>query len=275
MTIPSHFTFNHRKEKQKMTIVGIILVVLFSLALILTCVLPMVNATDQVLEEFNAEEPEVDKDVEIKEILGFDLSKNKDLTAEEGLWKVNSNNIQSPIFIVTPSDTPPEICEEIESVNETISTYYNTVPLDISIQEHITDMFDKYLSYTDFVDEGGAALILAIIKVESGFKEDSIRGSCIGLMQVSTIHKEKLIKWGITNLRNPFDNIEAGIRILKECYDYASELPFSDNYTIVDMALIAYNRGVSGLLEFLETGETSNIYVDKVYKAYNEIIGGN
>lgn len=245
-----------------MTIIIIIFAAAF--AFLLGCMFnaPVVDETDLELERLNYEtDTDEDKEIEIKELLGL----------HPGPCIPDEWFGPTAMTVEVPSDEPPEHFTE----EETTGTYYTTVPLDIAIQEHITDVFDKYLSYTDFVDEGGAALILAIIKVESGFKEDAVTGSCIGLMQVSTIHEKKLLKWGITNLRNPFDNIEAGIRILKECYDYASELPFNDNYTIVDMALIAYNRGVSGLLEFLKTGETTNTYVDKVYKAYKEIVGGD
>lgn len=82
-----------------------------------------------------------------------------------------------------------------------------------------------------------ANLLRAIINVESGFRPTAYNGGAVGLMQVkpSTAHH-----FGIHNVHNPVQNIEAGGRYLRHLLDM-----FNHN---IRLAVAAYNAGEGTIL---------------------------
>lgn len=170
------------------------------------------------------------------------------------------NNGVEIIEITIPCGTP-KMCEEDEEIVVT-SKYYN-VPLSHELQDYIYQVLDEYR-----LPEWHITTVLGIIHVESRYKPDVVRGNCIGLMQVSTIHNKKLAKIGVKNLTDPYQNVKAGIYILKECFDWCDEVKsqYSD-VSYIDLALLAYNNGKTGAKRLLNKGIYTTSYVDKVTSA--------
>lgn len=268
MTIPSHFTFKDRKEKLKMTIVGIILVVIFSLALMLTFVLPMVDATDMILEEFNTEEPEVDKDIEIKEILGLHPGP---CIPDEWFGPI----VDVPI----PCDTPPEHVTDEENIGKIYHLMYLDCPLSRELQDYIRELYwglDFDIWYNS--PEEFLALIAAIIQWESGFNANNSNGKNHGLMSVATLSDETMNVWGIKDLMDPFDNVTAGARCLRNILrDWVSGKPDAMHSSFVDRCfgypLLAYNLGRKGASKYLESHNLEDFeYFNNVYGSYTKNI---
>lgn len=102
------------------------------------------------------------------------------------------------------------------------------------------------------VDEG---LVQAIIKVESNYDPTAVSvKNCKGLMQ---LHPDTAQRFGVSNIFDPAENIEGGVRYLS----YLIE-----NFDDLDLVLAAYNAGENavkryeGVPPFNETKQ----YVQKV-----------
>ena len=257
MEIPTIFTHsNKRKEKLKMTILNIgsiIYAIAFGFLFACFITAPTVDDLDLEFERRDYETAtDKEKDIEIKEILGFDLSNNSDLTTENGILKVANPPIE-PIFVTTPSAIPQDNIDDEEAVHAPV---YFDCPLSNELQDHI---YNEYLrqgfSEWCYADEF-MTLIISIIQWESGFNADNTNGKCHGLMSVSTLNDGTMKAWGITDLMDPYQNITAGIHCFKNAYDWALHDPsrfwhkecssFIDGY-----ALLAYNKGRDGARNFL------------------------
>lgn len=104
-------------------------------------------------------------------------------------------------------------------------------------------------------------LVEAIIETESSKNPYAQNGDCIGLMQISERwHRERMNKLGVTDLRNPYENILVGV-------DYLYEL--SQKYPDVGYALMAYN-GDSRLNQYMESGKLSE-YAIKILERSAEL----
>ena len=112
-------------------------------------------------------------------------------------------------------------------------------------KEEMLDIVHQLSDETNIAPE----LILAMIKVESNFKEDAIYEGCSGLMQISPIH----------NVANVFDiktNITFGVNYV------ANLLNDSDN---IYEALGRYNMGTDGYNAYVQkTGNKVTAYAEKV-----------
>ena len=76
-------------------------------------------------------------------------------------------------------------------------------------------------------------LVQAIIERESRWNPEAVNGDCIGLMQISERwHKDRMRALGITNLKDPFDNIAVGVDYLRELFE---------RYEDPGMVLMVYN----------------------------------
>ncbi|MDZ7542342.1 transglycosylase SLT domain-containing protein [Clostridium perfringens] len=144
---------------------------------------------------------------------------------------------------------------------------FNELSKDISQEsgndvEKIYEAVDKYCSKYG-VDR---ALVLSIIKQESNFNPNAVSyAGAKGLMQLMDFNSEA---YGVTN---PFDinqNVEAGVRHIKEYLDM-----FGGN---LEMALMAYNggpgtmerRGVKSPSDLYKMPQETQNYVPKILDNY-------
>ena len=141
--------------------------------------------------------------------------------------------------------------EEPEECPLTVNTFYD-IPLDIELQAHITNECGGY-----GIDP---AIVFAVIDKESDYRAEVVgdSGQSYGLMQIKEKwHRERMEKLGVTDLRNPYENVMVGI-------DYLAELleRYDGN---MNMALMAYNAGPGGANKnWFSKGIYSNDYSQKV-----------
>ena len=88
----------------------------------------------------------------------------------------------------------------------------------------------------------------AVIERESRWNPKAVNGDCMGLMQISERwHRERMEKFGVTDLTDPFDNILVGVDYLRELFE---------KYEDPGMVLMIYN-GDSRAKNLQATGELS------------------
>jgi len=117
-------------------------------------------------------------------------------------------------------------------------TYYN-IPLEEQYQDFVFDMCEKY--------DVPVEIVLGIMCQESkyDFMAVSSDKQCVGIMQVNRIHYDELNKQlGITDLRNPQQNIESGIYIFSNLLH---------KYGDCHKALVCYNCGEQGAKDKLSS----------------------
>ena len=157
----------------------------------------------------------------------------------------------SPPQVEEPAASRSTIPEEdLEQCPLEVSVFYD-VPLDIDLQAHITN--ECRIHGID------PTIVFAMIERESGFRADAIgdSGESYGLMQVKLkYHKDRMEKYGVTDLLDPYGNVTVGI-------DYLAEM--LERYGDLEMALVAYNAGPSGANEhWFSKGIYSSNYSQKV-----------
>lgn len=149
--------------------------------------------------------------------------------------------------------------EEFEEELEDIMPEYD-IPLSKELQEFTYSKCKEY--------EVEYELILAIMKTESNFKSNTVSKNSKsnfdkGLMQINTIHKKNFRKLGFTDMLDPYQNIEYGIRYFAELYH---KFNGNEHYS-----LSAYNKGEFGWSKLLKRGITSTKYSRKVLKNKEKI----
>lgn len=109
-------------------------------------------------------------------------------------------------------------------------------------------------------------LVQAVIERESGWDPKAENGGCEGLMQISPLfHQGRMERLGVTDLRDPYDNILVGVDFLAELFRQYHEI-----YPV----LMFYNAGYSekeGLLAY-EKGHVSD-YAREVDLRARELSG--
>ena len=108
-------------------------------------------------------------------------------------------------------------------------------------------------------------LLRAVIVVESGFDANAISGAgAQGLMQLMPATAKM---YGVTNVFDPRENVDAGARYLRDLIDL-----YDDDYELV---LAAYNAGEKAVAEYGGNippyAETRN-YIPKVLGVYNRLL---
>lgn len=118
----------------------------------------------------------------------------------------------------------------VEEKAEPIIKLYYDVPLDYELQDYIIHLCEEH-----HIDP---AVVIAMIKRESGFQADAIGdgGNSLGLMQIQPYwHQARMDKLGCTDLLEPYQNVTVGVDLLAYLIDsYDGD---------VGKALTAYNRG--------------------------------
>ena len=151
-----------------------------------------------------------------------------------------------------------EVTTQIVEVAPAQQTVYVDVDIPYDIQEWIIDYcYERNIS---------PYLVMAIIEVESGCnaRAEGDDGQAIGYMQIQPRwHQERIDKLGVTDLRNPYQNIKVGVDILLEL--------FHKNPSI-DWVLHAYNGGEAYANE-LEMTEQISEYASAVMRLSYELEG--
>jgi len=139
----------------------------------------------------------------------------------------------------------------------------NSLPRNGFTQAEIDEAIDKAATRHN-VDPN---LVRALVKVESNFNPNAIsRKGAMGLMQLMPQTARRM---NLTNPFNPEENIDAGVRHLKELLDsYGGD---------VRLSLAAYNAGMgavarsSGIPHYAETRN----YVRRITEIYSGSLGNN
>ena len=99
------------------------------------------------------------------------------------------------------------------------------------------------------------ALILAVIEKESSWNAEAVNynKTCFGLMQIHKINAGWLYEdHGITDLKDPYQNVLAGIIMLSEYWEDYDADPH--------LALMCYNCGKTGARNLWKKGYYSSVY---------------
>lgn len=170
----------------------------------------------------------------------------------------------SPI-IVTPEcteanetpDTLPVSETETEQTEQTVpaqKTFYEEIPLDYDLQAHLIALCEEY----------GVPLSVAlgVIQAESTFRATAQNGSCYGYMQINSINSGWLNEeLGVTDLTDPYQNIQSGVYILSDLYG---------KYGDWHKTLVCYNYGEAGAQKHVfSQGYTTTTY-SRTVMAYAE-----
>lgn len=133
-------------------------------------------------------------------------------------------------------------------VVEPKETYYDC-PLSHDVQDYIRTMCEK--------NDIPMSLVIAIIDVESSFREDAVSPTNdYGLMQINESNHYWLTEeYGITDFFDPYENIFCGITILSQEYGGEQSL---------DKTLMAYNLGLANAMELWNEGIYQTSYSMKV-----------
>ena len=133
---------------------------------------------------------------------------------------------------------------------------YN-IALPLDEQKYTYNMCEKYgVEYE---------LMLAVMYKESHFNANASSGIADGLCQINKGNLSSLAKIGVTNLFNPYQNIQAGAYILARCFKSADSLNLSGNDRLV-YALNAYNMGAGTYYNTCEVDDDGTLNVrDRAY----------
>lgn len=134
------------------------------------------------------------------------------------------------------------------------------VPLDVPMNEDLQE-FTFYLSAAYEMD---FTFVLALIQHESNFRADVVSATNdYGLMQINKINHPYLQEQlGITNFLDPYDNIRAGMFVLRKLFE---------KYETPEKVLMAYNMGETGASRLWEQGIFEINYSKSVLQIQQEL----
>jgi hypothetical protein len=212
---------------------------------------------------------------ENQESLSFEIEKLKyknqeyiyvnSVDFEEAYQKYLSDNalIYDAIAIemVAEEENLSRQLEEERELADNIKPKYN-----ISLAEEYQDyIFKKTISEESFITY---ELMLAMIFCESTFNNDSTNTNKngtidVGFCQINSVNHDSMkVKYGLDDLRDPYQNIDAGFIILNN---------LMKKYGDETIALIAYNMGETGMRRITQTQSTTG-YSKKVLQKKQELI---
>ena len=160
----------------------------------------------------------------------------------------------------TRNENPPKTQETVfEEVEQEIKPY--NVPLDADLQAHIIRACEWY--------HIEPSIVFAVIWKESNFNAAAVGdgGDSVGLMQIQEKwHGDRMARLACDDLTDPYQNVSVGIDILaNHLYRYTGD---------PEMALIAYNAGVTGANEhWFSKGLYSSSYSRAVMAKAAELRG--
>jgi soluble lytic murein transglycosylase-like protein len=164
-------------------------------------------------------------------------------------------------------------------------TYFSNVPVDnryeLIISSKVEEspgaaivnsqMLAKSASFDPIIEKAAsshdmeAALLRAVIVVESGFNENAVSSAgAQGLMQLMPATAKR---FGVSDTFDPAQNVNAGAQYLRELIDrYENDL---------ELALAAYNAGENAVERYgrqVPPFKETRRYVPKVLKIYNSLL---
>lgn len=168
-------------------------------------------------------------------------------------WDNIFKDITGLILIIVAIVAVIGSCNRTEASTETpsVKSYFD-VPLSYNLQDHIFNLCEEY----------GIApeVIVAMIERESNYDASAVgdNGESVGLMQIQEHnHYDRIERLGVTDLFDPFENVEVGIDFLAQC--------ITRNGGNIEMALMSYNAGQRGAeTNYFSKGIYSNAYSQKV-----------
>lgn len=169
---------------------------------------------------------------------------------EVGIWVFLMIALLIALFIPFPSEEP--VVEELPEV--TTDNYSYNVPLSSELQLYITNLCEDYNVPVE--------LILAMIKVESGYQADIIGdgGDSIGLMQIQPAWwGERMAELGVTDLTNPYENVTLGIDLMAT---------YLRSGLGIEWSLMAYNGSTKYANEMVAQGKVSTYAREVMAEAY-------
>ena len=158
---------------------------------------------------------------------------------------------------ITPNTIP--ICKAQPQEEPTTTPPNLDIPLNNEYQQYIYEQCNY--------DDDLYLLIVAVIKTESNFDPYAVSydGHDYGLMQLrDSYHAEMCENYGVSDPKEPYDNLKSGISMLKE---------YLDKWEYKNLALMCYNCGQDGARKLWKNGIYSTDYTVKVlntYKQYKE-----
>lgn len=146
-------------------------------------------------------------------------------------WKVRENSYfvdQGEFSLPTIAFQPPEPTE----VHTLIDDRTDEEKFYHRIQSFAMELGDKF--------GVEPSMILAIAKKESRFNPDAVGNGAYGLMQIVTsVHKGRMQRLGVTNIMDPYENMLVAADILSYLYK---------KYDDPGLILMCYNLGEGGAL---------------------------
>lgn len=132
-------------------------------------------------------------------------------------------------------------------------------PLDCALPEELQE-FTYYLSKGYYID---FSFVMGLMYCESGFRTEIVSGTNdYGLMQINVCnHKWLAEDLGLTDMTNPYQNIRAGLYILRRLFE---------KYDDPAKVCMAYNMGERGASMLWEQGVDETAYSKKVLAAADE-----
>ncbi|MEG0898456.1 MAG: transglycosylase SLT domain-containing protein [Oscillospiraceae bacterium] len=122
-----------------------------------------------------------------------------------------------------------EAVTEKVQVAEPKKVYYD-IPLSEQMQDYTFEMCNKY--------KVSPEIIFAIMWRESRYDFEAYNKGCIGIMQIKLkFWKDEAKLMGLTDLYNPYQNIEAGVYILSKHFN---------KYGDYEKSLVCYQNGDKG-----------------------------
>ncbi len=140
---------------------------------------------------------------------------------------------------------------------ENKNIYYD-IKLSMSKQDYVRKMCKKY--------DVSFELVLAVMKVESGFNEKAkSKTNDYGIMQINKgNHNYLRKKLGVNNFLDFKENTEAGIYMLSR---------YTSKHTDIHKVLMCYNLGEGAAAKKWKKGKTETAYSNKVVSAMKELRG--
>jgi soluble lytic murein transglycosylase-like protein len=179
--------------------------------------------------------------------------------------EIKTAELQPPVSQPKPAPKAQqaEKAEPAEPAPPAGFVYSDKIPMSYELQEYTYQKCEERgLEYE---------LVLAVMWRESRFNTDAVNVNVngtqdSGIMQINDVNKAWLSeRWGIEDLMDPYQNIDAGTAMLGGLTDKYGE----------HRAMLAYQYGETGMARKLANGVTTSTAIEKAYRqreVYKELL---